>query len=190
MSPCNIAVFFDITHDPLVPACRAVSSHQLVASESDEDGSLSEGGGEVRPSLSAIALAKAEARAAAQERGRLAREFRLADLPGPVFWCFTKNTGRLDCIQRQPTTDLTVFNSINSPPSHAQSRPVNLPRRSETKTGTQSHPVKLKKSNRPPWRPLTFGFWPLVTLHATRFTPLVNQAQSSPINLPRRLVAP
>jgi hypothetical protein len=31
-----------------------------------------------------------------QERGRLAREFLLADLPGPVFWCFTRNTGRLD----------------------------------------------------------------------------------------------
>jgi hypothetical protein len=56
-----------------------------------------------------------------QERGRPAREFLLADLPQPVFWHFARNTGRMDCIQRQPPTDLTVFNSINSPPGQSQS---------------------------------------------------------------------
>jgi hypothetical protein len=34
---------------------------------------------------------------AAKPRFGLAREFQLADLSGPVFWCFTRNTGRLDC---------------------------------------------------------------------------------------------
>jgi hypothetical protein len=50
MSPCSIAVFFDITFEMQ-----------------------------------------------RQERGRLAREFLLANLPGPVSWCFTRNAGRLDC---------------------------------------------------------------------------------------------